>query len=179
MTRTAYGLAVDREAYLQRMDELVTTHGVFVTNVVGDHPSESFTYTAGLCLVDHPEFIMFGVQPQLAHELLMDLSNAVLRAGMRFEVGDLVHGLLQDSPALLAEVEDPSEHVLASYSVAHRREHPTDTIAALHVLVPDDAGRLPTDHSYAAPVPPTLGRTPAGLRDQSLPHADERRSQGW
>lgn len=170
---------MDPDEHVQRIDLLVREHGVAIQLVGAGDGEPSFGYTVGLFLMPHPELILFGLPPDLTKLLLNDLAFSVLRGGMGYDEGDLVHHLLRDHAVLLGPVADPFEHLGVAFATARRRAQATSEVRALQVHLPDPAGLFVGDEGYAGPEWPVLGPLPDLRRDQTLPGADVRRSQGW
>ena len=158
---------------------MVDQHDVAIQYVGAGDGEPPFGYTVGLYRASHPEFIMFGLPPELTQALLNDLAFSVLRAGMRFEPGDLVEHLLQNYPVLLVEVDDPADHLMAALTIRAHRGDGELPVAALQVLLPDRAGHFVGHEDYTDAESPLLGQVLDGGSLKFLPDAESRRSQGW
>jgi hypothetical protein len=145
----------DVGAYLQRLREVVLEHGWAVQAVLGGSGDPPFAYTVGLTRYDgHPELVMYGLHPDLAHGLLNDL-GARIRGGARLREGQRISDLIASYDVTLVEVDsDDAGMTLANTLYATDRPMP-----ALMVVWPDPAGRFPWEDAYSLdpriqPVPP-------------------------
>ncbi len=96
---------MDVDAYVRRVESIVSDQGVFIQSVVPDD-EPPFAYTVGMFARSHPEFLAVGLPVELAHGLLSDLSAAVLRGGMVFKPHDRVHRLIEEGHCLLVPIDN-------------------------------------------------------------------------
>jgi hypothetical protein len=129
-------------------------HAVHVR--AGDHPAPltgvPFAYTTGLWLTaNHPEVVLTGDFVH-AQELLAAVVLLVQR-GERFLPGAETDGVLADGPVRFGAV-DRRHHAgpLGYAGWVHRGRG----FQAVQLLVPDGAGRWPTDEGYAGVPQPAL-----------------------
>lgn len=154
-----------RKAYMQDMLEVVAKHGMAVQGVFGDDSFPmDFAYTVGLAPHGHPEFICFGVDPQVAQPMLNDIGlEHVIRRGERFQAGDLISGLVQDFDVFLVQVTDSREHLTMSNSFYGDPDGPP--LPALQIVFPDEKGLFPWEPETEIAWEPVLGPvTEAGRR---------------
>jgi hypothetical protein len=143
--------------YLKQLLKLIDEHGWAVQHVGGgdrlDEPP--FSYTVGLTALGHPEFILFGMPPDAAQQLLNILGSEV-QNGRRYRPDTLTSDPTEAAaPVALIEVIDPASHLLAAVNLYAE-------IEALQVIWPDPSGRLPWDDGYPNPpeAQPFLGVLP-------------------
>lgn len=145
-----------RDQYLQRVLEIIEKHGWMIQAVGADAGEPVFQYTVGLTELQHPEFIIFGLPMTHGGQLLNDLGNLV-RAGRRFQHGNLVDGLAQDGyRALLVQVRDTKEHL----TVANALFGTVDPVKALQVVFGDPEHRWPWQSDSTLTALPILGDVP-------------------
>jgi hypothetical protein len=152
---------VDMDAYDRKVAGLIEQYGMFVQGVLPDgsgDPSEpGFCYTVGLSAVDHPEFIVFSLPPEIAQTILNDLGFRILRGEVTVAAGDTIHQLVRNYPVRLVEVTDTTEHL----TMANRfYSGPGLPVRALQVVFPDDAGRWPWEAESRTAGTPLLARSP-------------------
>jgi len=116
-----------RERYASQVAATVDRVGVFI-QAVGGGNGPPFAYTVGLSAVDHPEFILFGLDHRLAGALLNDLAFSVLRGGMRYSSGDRVDHLVELGVAWLVSVDDSTEYLLAAHRFRDGRTPTTSPV---------------------------------------------------
>ncbi len=172
---------MDRDNYFERLATIVDEHGVVVQSVGSGDDGPAFAYTIGLFMVDHPEFIVYGLPSSLAGEILNDLSYAVLRSGMRFAPADKVHRVFEGSFAWLVGLQEPCSHVPVACAFRDRRGFALTTpeVAALQVVWADRDDRWPWDAASAIADIPVLGDRPEGGHNVYLPDPATRRADGW
>lgn len=73
----------------------MSTHGWHVVNVWPEQRTPGWAFTIGLeQTLSHPEIVVFGLDPELAHPLLNDVGEAI-RGGQVYEAGHQYSGLLE------------------------------------------------------------------------------------
>jgi hypothetical protein len=84
----------------------IAEHGLHVLRVFGDDEWPGFVYSVGLYHnFQIPEIIIVGLKPDLSHVLLNEIAKRA-RQGERFQLGDTIHGLLDDFSLMLRPVRD-------------------------------------------------------------------------
>lgn len=132
-------------AYLARTEGLIAEHGWAVQAVLplaaDPEPASPFSYTVGLSSprFGHPEFVVFGLPPEVAHTVLNDLGGRV-RDGRRFHAGERIPDLLQGGYVVELVWVDNAADERAPLSVANRLYGYTGPVDALQVVWP--RGRL-------------------------------------
>jgi len=138
----------DRTSYLSNFEEIVVNQGVGIQHVMASENTPSFSYTVGLFEADHPEFIVFGMPPELAQAILNDLALCVLDEGMRFGGNDRVHQLFRGAPAHVIPAHPEGDFFATAYSIRNRRypDRSTSDIEGLQIIYQDPADRWPWDN---------------------------------
>lgn len=115
-----------------------------------------FAYTIGLFGLRHPELLVFGVDPDIAHGLLNTVSARV-RKGRDLAVGEVLSFEGWPHRALVEAVPDPGEILFEANRFYQRpREF---SVEALQLTLDDRAGRFPGQAGYSAEwVQPRPGR---------------------
>ena len=147
--------------------------------VSGGGGEPDHTYTAGLFHHDHPEFVIVGAPPQLAHNLLWDLASAVARSGMRFGDGTVVHRLASAPMGIITADERPDGLVAVADRLRQRAGVPGPS-DVLQVLFPDPDGVLPwgrADDHLGFPI--FTRPRPVAMREIDLPDRATRDADGW
>lgn len=125
--------------------EIVRVHGWYAANVADADPP--FVYTIGLTTTwDHPELIVFGLEPQDAYDVLAVIVAAI-RAGDSYRVAGRYSGILQgDFKVGLRKVDETQHEVYLGYAMGHvRYMGRAASLTAMQVFLPDAAGRFPFD----------------------------------
>jgi hypothetical protein len=141
----------------------INEHGVHLQWIPDGEPS--FAYTVGLAPQEHPELIIFNVQPQMVESLLNNFAFRVRDGVQTFTAGTLVDGLIDNYSFYLMPVKDSSEHLTVSnrfYRIPGRAP-----IDALQVVQPGLNRLWPWEEGCDIPQP-LLGDAPQDMR--SLPH---------
>jgi len=149
------------------MDERIDAQRFAVQGVMGVDEEPDFAYTVGLFLHGLPEFIIFGVPPTMAHQLLNHLALSVLDHGVQIEHGTTIDHLIENYETVALAVDDPSEHLLAVFAARGRRSNPRLPIRALQVALPDSHGRMPWHDEYDYRPVPVLSDRPGRSGDRT------------
>lgn len=136
-------------------------HGVF-PRADDPAPDSPFAYTVGLSgpRFGHPEFAVFGMDPDTAQTILNDLRERI-RGGQRLHAGQRIGDLLQGSYEVELVLVDDTADERAPLSVANSLYGHGGTVDALQVVLPDRHHRLPWDPGFDAgmqAMQPLLGR---------------------
>ena len=149
---------VAREHY-DLISEIIDRCGLMVQWVGAGADTPAFAYTVGLAKLDHPELIIFGLSPQTAQGVLNSMGLPVVAKTRRWGPGrsnDVFGGAM---PALLVEVRDSADYLLAANSMfAIPGQGP---LPALQVLHPEAAGLWPWQEGSSVADEPLLGPVPA------------------
>jgi len=139
-----------RDRHEARLGEQIRTRGWAVQGVLGQDEREQpgFVYTIGLAALEHPEFVIFGLEPGHAIQVLGYLSELAL-AGMTRQDGDTVTAPHLQHPARLFAVPNP-ERVIR-YAQAGYRMPGADPVPALQVVYADCLGNFPWEPGYVHP----------------------------
>jgi hypothetical protein len=124
---------------IERMSALVEAHGWAVMTVLDD---PTLGYSVGLYKTfGHPEIVIRGFAPPLMHDLINDMGERV-RAGERFEPGRSYDRIIKSFSCPVIEV---SRGWRAGALLACKRLYGAAEFPAVQLLLPDAAGRFPTD----------------------------------
>jgi hypothetical protein len=143
--------------YLEKTKRLIAKHGWMVQGVFGDDPAHNFAYTVGLAGKGKPEFIVFGLRPDIAQQLLNELAGRQVDGGETFTPGQLLDDLFQPKPdgekipARLLLVMDSTEHLTMA-----NRFGPMP-VTALQLCYPDADGYWPWESQSKLHGLPVLG----------------------
>lgn len=118
-----------------------TTIGVFPGE--GDEPTPPFSYSIGFQEHEHPELIVVGLSPNVAHFIIAAFYERVA-AGEKFKDGELVEDILDDDYIVKMQALPPDGVPL---NMA-RRYYGTDELPALQVVWPDREGHFPGDEHF-------------------------------
>ena len=155
----------------EKVHAAIRTHGFHAKHVRPDaHPEHAaekaalgpdpildigLSYTVGLPYSHrHPELaIVTGMPFGQAHAILWEVVRLIER-GARFRVGDESRDVLVDYAVRFGAVQPHWRKELLTFAdwAARRR-----SFEALQLLIPDRAGRFPTDPGYAGARQPLLG----------------------
>jgi hypothetical protein len=112
----------------------------------------AFSYTVGLSLTQgHPELVLVG-RWKRSHAILA-AAVAEIEQGTRFEVGGTSVHVLEDYEVCFGAVAPSRREELLTYASWVNRRRP---FGALQLILPDAAGRWPSDAGYASVPQPLL-----------------------
>jgi hypothetical protein len=118
----------------------IDSEGVHLVHVPGDDEGPGFTFTVGLFhSFGQAEVIVFGLPPEVAHELLNVLTDEC-DDGKKFAGGEKHEGLLVDYPVRFVAVP---EAVLADYFGMALWAYEGTPFPAVQLVWPDKQGRWP------------------------------------
>jgi hypothetical protein len=139
----------DREQFDRDQQNLIDRYGWSVIGVfpTADEPDAQFAYTVGLTEHGHPEFMIFGLPPQTAHQLLNDMATRVFDRAARFTHGQHITDLIRDHVAVVVNGTPPEAW---PPGVAYGR-YGADAVAVQQIVWPDEAGRYPWDAGWSFP----------------------------
>jgi hypothetical protein len=133
--------------FLRRQEEIIDTVGWAVMHVLptADDPDTTtpFAYTVGLT-AHHPELLIAGLPPEVAHGLLNDLAGRVYDKAERFTHGQRVSDLIAGYDAVLVEGA-PIDALQPGVAIAR---YGRDQVRLMQVVWPDPQGRFPWDTGY-------------------------------
>mgnify|MGYP001278022622 FL=1 len=110
-----------------------------------DPPTPGYTYTIGFeTSYDHPEIVIFGLQPVMARGLI-EMLAVHIDAGGVIPDGMFVGLLDNDLPAAMLPV-DMEEH--AALFAGATRFHGRDDYRVCQFVWPDRNGKMPWDEGY-------------------------------
>ncbi len=110
-----------------------------------DPPTPGYTYTIGFeTTYDHPEVVIFGLQPVMARGLI-EMLAVHIDAGGVIPDGMFVGLLDNDLPAAMLPV-DMEEH--AALFAGATRFHGRDDYRVCQFVWPDRNGKMPWDEGY-------------------------------
>ena len=132
----------------EEIAEVVQTHGWYAANVNDHQPP--FLYTIGLMqTVDHPEFIMFGLDVADAHALFSELVREIHR-GRRFDVPGVQTTVIRSVEHRVGfRRVHPSQHPLyLGFAMGYCRHiGRAGGLEAMQSFWPDATGRFPFEAS--------------------------------
>jgi hypothetical protein len=131
----------------RRLIENVAQYGTHVIKVFPPEPtlSPDWAYTIGLCQnFDHPEVVLFGFRPELAHDLLNDVRDLIAE-GHRFEDGSESDLLLNDLLCAFREVR-PVWHY--PYLGKMRWYYFRQEVPVVQMFWPDRENRFPWQPAF-------------------------------
>jgi Domain of unknown function (DUF4262) len=139
-----------RDRQEARLGEQIRARGWALQGVLGEDDVEQpgFVYTIGMSGFDHPEFVVFGLEPGHAMQVLGYLCELV-RAGVVPRDGDTVTTPYLQYPARLFAVPNPEQVLLVAQ--AGYRMPGADPVPALQVVYADCCGTFPWEPGYAHP----------------------------
>jgi len=128
---------------LEELTALIARHGWAVRHVVDPEPAACFSYTVGLTAQLHPEIVMTGLPPQVAHAFLNNAGAVVARQHGHFAPGDRTTELTEAGTFEVIAVTDTSglTAVQSLYG----------DVRAVQLVWTDSAGNLPWDDGYRNP----------------------------
>jgi len=120
--------------------ERIRRHGWFRTSVMGDDEGPGFSYTTGFWLtLGAPEFIVFALTPEIAHQVLWDMFND-LKDGRPRPVGRSLDDVFANLAAYVFPVAAPHYPDLLGWS---RWFYGGDDFACQQIVWPDPNGVFP------------------------------------
>lgn len=125
------------EGTLARARQIIGTHGWTVINVMD---SPTFAYTVGLTeTFNHPELIMFGLEPQNMHHLLNNAA-AIVRAKGRIEPYTVLDAIIEGYSCYSLPVDAAAR---AGYLNVAFELYGSENVSAIQIVWPDAAGLFP------------------------------------
>jgi len=146
---------------MQTVRENIRKHGFFVQGVFPTkyEPGELFLYTIGFWQKwQHPEIVIFGVPPEVAHQLLWNVWHHV-EGGGRIQDGQQVPNIAEGYLAHFRSA--PTNHPRYSFGVA-RAYYGHSDFEVLQLVIPDEQGRWPWEPGY----PEGLARSQQALVEE-------------
>jgi hypothetical protein len=128
---------------LDELRQLIARHGWAVRHVVDADPARCFSYTVGLTAHLHPEVVMTGLPPQVAHTFLNIAGHLVVREHGHLAAGEETTALAEGRAFPVIAVTDTSGLTAAADLYGDVR--------AVQVVWTDSRGHLPWDEDYANP----------------------------
>lgn len=128
---------------LDELRQLIAEHGWAVRHVVDPDPARCLSYTVGLTAHLHPEVVMTGLPPQVAHTFLNVAGHVVCRQHGHFAAGEDTPVLAEGRAFPVIAVTDTSGLVAVAELYGEVR--------AVQVVWTDSRGNAPWDPAYANP----------------------------
>ncbi len=120
----------------------IEEHGVHVVHVPGDDDVPQFSFSVGLWhSFEQPEVIVFGLPPDIAHELLNVVADEA-GEGKSFLADSRHEGLLHNYPVRFFAVP---KALYADFLGSARWAYEGDDFPAVQLVWPDKQGRWPWD----------------------------------
>lgn len=131
------------DAYLVQVMGIIEAHGWAVQGVfpTAEDPGATFTYTVGLTAKGLPELLVYGLNPQVATNLLNMAAQWMIDNERAFATGEPYTGFLAGD--YVVRFIDATTGDLA----VARRLYPE--VRCLQMVWPDRDGRFPWDDGYA------------------------------
>lgn len=153
----------------EEIAEIVREHGWYAANISDHEPP--FLYSIGLMqTLNHPEFIMFGLEAENSHALFSQLVRDI-RAGQSFaEPGVYTVNIRGDGHQVGFREVHPTQHELyLGFAMGYCRHIGRwGELAAIQVFWPDSTGKFPFDVGCAVDVYQLQPRLDIGLMPQDL-----------
>lgn len=132
------------DRFMTQVHEHYEQTGWHVQGVLGDENHLGFVYTVGLWKrYGHPEIIVFGLNPHVAHQILNHLGNRIA-AGERFTNGT-DDNVFERYQAAFKMVHDPYEGDYFNVAIAFY-EH--ENFKAVQLFWPDPNGKFPWEKGF-------------------------------
>lgn len=123
----------------------IREHGWFRTTVHGDEKGPGFSYSTGFWLgAHHPELIMFGMKPDVAHDVFWDLFRGA-KEGRELVAGKRTHDAFANLPAYAFKV---SRRHYADHLGWSRWFYRGDDFSCLQIVWPDPSGVFPWETGF-------------------------------
>lgn len=151
------------DALMANVSGMIDQYGWFMTAVGPDPEDEVPTYwcyTTGLIEQNHPEFVVFGLRPEVAHALVTSLYEQI-KAGRVFEDGEEITDIANLPVRLRSAPSDDARRPLGT----GRRLYGVETFPVLQVVLSDPDGLWPWDPG----VDPFMRATQQILLPESIP----------
>lgn len=153
----------------EEIADVVREHGWYAASISDHEPP--FLYTIGLMqTLNHPEFIMFGLDAGNAHALFSQLVRNI-RAGQSYaEPGVYTVNIGSDEHQVGFRPVDPTQHELyLGFAMGYRRHIGRwGELSAMQVFWPDSSGKFPFDVGCELDVYQLQPRLDLGLTPQEL-----------
>jgi hypothetical protein len=121
---------------------LIREHGWFNTRVFDGDPA--FSYTTGFLLQGSPEFVIFSMKSEIAHDVFWDLFRDAQK-GVRRTTGIRHDDIFGNLPAYLFSIADRYQ---AEYLGWSRWFYGKEVVPTLQILWPDRAGIFPWEPGF-------------------------------
>jgi hypothetical protein len=123
----------------------VASRGWHIVGVDADATGPAFAFSVGFCFtLQKPEFIIMGLQHQVAAHLINDIGDA-LRSGMNIEASKQYDDVAADYPLAFVEMDQRYYREYLGYALWFYR---TLDFPVLQCVWPDKAGLFPWDAGY-------------------------------
>lgn len=138
-----------RDAYLQRVQNLIREHGRAVVGVIPEAGNRGFSYTVGNVEKGLPELLIIGCDENWATALLNDLSQQMIER----------NSLFGEQEEIYWGPNEGQRHMRAFIATAPAKARFTKVVSAIYgddyevmqIVVPDPQGRFPWDESCDQP----------------------------
>lgn len=128
---------------LDELRRLIAEHGWAVRHVVDPDPARCLSYTVGLTAHLHPEVVMTGLPPDVAHTFLNNAGRIVVREHGHFAPGEETTLLADGHVFPVIAVTDTSALTAVAQLYGEVR--------AVQVVWTDSRGNLPWDPACVNP----------------------------
>jgi hypothetical protein len=140
----------------------IEEHGWHAIAINDEDPSP-YVFSVGIMhTLGHPELVMFGLDPELMHDVLWTAYRDV-QSGRRIDADGLYEGLIEGYAVAAREVHGSWHAHYLGYAQWHRRYvGKRGTLRAMQLVWPDKAGRFPWEdgcHASVVDLQPRLDLT--------------------
>jgi hypothetical protein len=123
----------------------ITRVGWTVIGVLEDEEGPGFAYSIGLFhTLGHPEVLILGLRPQVAHQLVNDMGEAI-RKGQRFEAGQRYEEIAAGFPLAFVEMDKRYYREYLGYAGWF---YQGPDFPVLQCIWPDKQGVFPWESGY-------------------------------
>lgn len=133
------------EEILERVADAIMRVGWFAVGVhpgPDDDPTPQFTYSIGLWEYGHPEVIIVGLHPIVAHSVIGTMHERI-EADETFRAGERVGGIIDDYDVEFRAVPPDGRPLNLA-----RRYYDVDELPALQIVWPDRDGLFPGEEGF-------------------------------
>jgi hypothetical protein len=125
----------------------IETLGWHVVPVVGDESGPQFSFSVGLyCSFGHPEIMIMGLAPQVAHELINTIAVRIV-GGEVFVPAERIDDLVESFPCIFIPISIDHYQDNLGYGIWYYGSL-KQPFPALQLVWPDKQGLFPWDAGY-------------------------------
>lgn len=148
---------VGEDASEQKVIDDIAKYGWHCVNLMADGNSPPFSFTVGLFhTYGHPEFVIFGLRPEVAHQVL-NIAVEAVQAGRPVDLTEPTDDLLEGYPCCFVRVPESEYYEHLGFG---RWYYQGNAFPAYQIVYPSRDGHFPwhleTTESFRA-FQPALG----------------------